>query len=217
MHIANKLNRTIYNMISIRDFHIELNIDDISKPRKHSKITKIEMERHLRDAAYTKTIPKSLSEVCREGGFSVRAAKNNFPKLSQLILDNFAMYRKNSIIQRQKDIEIILKEILSHSRPKSLKKSLEDFGLSTQTAQRYHPELCKMIIDRNQQYIQARKEKRIKAYEDELKSIILYMHKKGIYPSMNQINKVISDPYLFMDGHFRTLRKEILKSLGYEI
>lgn len=214
MHIAKELNCTIYDMISDENLYLKVKVDGVAKNRKVSKITKAEMESHLKAAAYTKSAPKSFAEVCREGGFSQRAAKNNFPNLSQLILENFALHRKNSIIQRQKHIEIILKEILTHKTPKSLKKSLEDYGISVRTAQRYHPDLCKMIIDRNKKYIKERKKKRIAVYEDEIKSIILDLHKKGIYPSLYQINKVISNPHIFMESHFRTFRKEIMNSLG---
>lgn len=218
LHIAKKLNCTIYDMISDENLYLKVKVDGLNKTRKVSKITKAEMESHLRNAAaYTNSNPKSLAEVCKEGGFSKNAAKNNFPNLSQKILDNFALYRKNSIIQRQKEYEVILKEMLTYKTPKSLKKSLEDYGLSVRTAQKYHPELCKMIILRNQEFIKADKEKRIIAYEDEIKSIILDLHQKGIYPSFNQINKAISDPNIFMEGYFRTFRKQILKTLGYDM
>ncbi|MEN1969719.1 TniQ family protein [Lentibacillus sp. N15] len=214
LHIANKLSCTIYEMISDENLYLKVKVDDFDKSRKVSKITIVEMESYLRDAAYTKSTPKSLAEVCRVGGFSRTAAKNNFPHLSQLILDNFALHRKNSVIQRQKDIEIILKEILTHERPKSLKKSLKDYGLSIRTAQKYHPELCKKIIERHQQFIKIGKEKRIKVIEKEIKTIMLGLHQKGIYPSFSQINKVISDPNIFMERHFRTFRNEMLESLG---
>lgn len=134
-----------------------------------------------------------------------------------MILDNFELHRRKSLKQRQKDIKIILNEILTHKTPKSLKKSLEDYGISVRTAQKYHPALCKKIIERNQQFIKICKEQRISAIEDEIKSIVLDLHQKGIYPSMNQIKKVISNPNIFLEKHFRRFRNEMLKSLGYEL
>lgn len=217
LHIAKKLNCTIYDIILDENFYLNVKVDSIYKIRKVSKITKEEMENHLRNAAYTNSTPKSLPEVCREVGISLEAAKNNFPNLSKMIVDNFSLHRKKSIFQRKKDIEVILTEILIHKTPMSLNKSLGNYGLSIKLAKKYHPELCEMIIERNQQYIKAGKEKRIKDNEDEIKSIILNLHQKGIYPSHRRINKEISNPNIFREEHFRTSRRQILKSLGYEM
>lgn len=215
LQIAKKLNCTIYDIISGKDLHIKVNPDDFKGVSKNSTICKIEMESHLRSAAYSTNTPKSLSKVCKDGNFSVPTAKRHFPKLSQIILEKCALNQKESIIQKKKDIEVILKTILTQQIPQSLKKSLEDYGLSVRVAQKYQPELSKIIVERNQKYINELKERRIKSYEDEIKRVIYKLFQEGIFPSRGNIIKKNSNPNIFLNGHFRTFRMEILKSLGY--
>lgn len=217
LHLAQKLGCTIYEIISNEDLYLKVEVDDFVRERQVSRKSVKEIENYLREAAYTNSVPKSLKKVCKEGGFSRTVAQQNYPYLTQLIMDNSALYRKNSFTQRKKDIENTLKEILDQEIPKSLKKNLDDYGISVRTAQKYNPKLCQMIIKRYKLYIAEEKIKRIKGYEDEIKGIILDLHRKDIYPSIYKIKKVISKPNIFLESHFESYRKQILKSLGYKL
>lgn len=219
LHIAKKLNVNIYELFSYEDF------DEIiySKKKTSSYNTKrnrytcvpvVEMGVRLKEALIFE-VPESLKKVCEKGGFSERYAKNHFPELCDEIKSNYKIHQMQCLEQKRDGIACILQEIIKQEVPKSLKENLDEYGVSIRMAQKYHPDLCKTIISRYEEYIHNIKKERIDNYTEELEKIIIDLHNRDIYPSIAQINKEISNPNIFMDGYFRELRKEMLSSLGY--
>jgi hypothetical protein len=217
INIANKLNSTIYNLI------YEYNADSIPKndsdnnneivSDKQFSIKTVEIS--LNDAI-RRGIPKSLKQICKEGGFSVNSAKRHFPELSKWIMDIYSSYQTQIKIEEKVRLEKILKECLTYEEPISLEECLSRSGLPYTTAKRKLPSLCEEVSNRYKAYRDLLAKERFERLSFEMKNVVLDLHAKGVYPSMIKIDNVLSYKGLFLIKKFRNLRKEILVSLGYK-
>lgn len=151
LQIVKKINYTTFEMITEDHFDIKQDITNNKNITVKKKFSKDLVEAHLLNALNL-DIPKSLAQVCREGGFSVRAAKNNFPLLSKRIKDKYANYQKEKRLQKQKMIENVLNDCLNMDVPISLKECLEKIGVPPTTAKRYADDLCKKVAERYDEY-----------------------------------------------------------------
>lgn len=216
LQITKKIGSTIYELIYKDEINIKIGIPNEKNLKTKKKVSKKEMEEHLTEATHSKE-PKSLNQVSREGGFSHEAAENNFPLLSKIIKKNYASYQKDNRIKKQLKLEKTLTDCLDLEIPISLQECLHVCGVPPTTAKRYVPDLCKKVTVRHREYLANQSKAREEKISGELKNVILDLHNKGIYPSINAVTNFSTIPGILIERKYYELRIKILISLGYKI
>ena len=99
--------------------------------------------------------------------------------------------------------------------------SLADFsrltGISISTAKRFTPDLCEELVFRYKNYRVQLKEERIINISEEIETQMIDLQDRGVYPSIKQIQKEISDPNVFIKDTYRDIWREKMLKLGYKI
>ncbi|MEH7385463.1 hypothetical protein V7147_08655 [Bacillus sp. JJ1521] len=217
MNIAERLDSTIYDLTNEYNKNLISGID-ISKynewPRDN-KFSKKKLEITLTEAIKS-GIPKSLKQICSEGGFSPNSAKYHFPELSNSIMENYSSYQKQIKLEQKLKLKKILKECLESEEPKSLEECLNMHGIPYTTAKKKLPSLCEKVSRRYQEHKESLATERFERISNEIKDVMFGLHSKGIYPSRIKITEALSYKGLFLDKRFRNIRNEILVNLGYK-
>ncbi|MGG0720463.1 hypothetical protein ABE096_23210 [Robertmurraya massiliosenegalensis] len=213
--IGRKIGCSIYELISEEELGLKVKIIDNDNKITKKRVSKEDLEAHLKEAIISNK-HKSLTEISREGGFRRESSIRYFPLLCNIINENYASYQNEKLIKRQENLENALIKCLNLEIPISLKQCLNECEIPPTTAQRYAPDLCKKVTARYKGYIVNQAKEREKNISREIENIILDLHNKGMYPSINEINKMVSIPGILIERKYGELRKNILLSLGYK-
>ncbi|MGN8845918.1 TniQ family protein [Niallia sp. HCP3S3_B10] len=213
--ICSKLNYTIFDLINLSNKSSnKINNNIILKVE--TKISMEELRKHLLKEI-AKDTPRSLNQVCKDLRITGKFAGYYFPELCEKIVSRFSSYKRDFDSKRFKKTEEILNNALAEDIPESLNKTLSEHDISYKTAKRYHPILCEKISLKYKEYYSEKKNQNIEEMKVRIESVILELHKEGIYPSVGNISKKLSlkNANLFRQTVFNDFRKSILLSLGY--
>lgn len=215
LNIACKMNSTIYEMFCEQKLNLNIDISHFNNDGKKRKVTKEEIKNYLLDAIKSDE-PKGLKQVADEGGFTDRTAENYFPSLCKIVKENFVTYKKHLLQKKKEEIKEMLKECLAREIPISLTTFSKEYGVPIITAKRYAPELSEKVINKNKEFKANKQMERREKISKEIEKIIFDLHSKGMYPSIYNVKKRLSNPNVLRESIFTDHYRTILISLGYE-
>lgn len=214
INVMSKLNRTLYEAIYVSNIKLNVDIEKYNcKKRKNTPKKDIENQLMVE---INVSKPKSLYEIARKSKFSPDTAQRHFPLLCKQIEENYRCYQGNLKIQKQNEIERVLKECLTGEIPISLTKLTKENKLALKTVRRYAPDLCKKVSTRYKEYLAKSKIERLERILRDVRKAANELHKSGLFPSKERIHKKLGSS-VFLEDEIRLKWKDIVRDLGYEI
>ena len=105
--------------------------------------------------------------------------------------------------------------LLNHKLPPpSLEATARDLGYYRETLARNFRDLCRAISTKYDQYERVRHLKTIKKCCEEVRQVVLQLHRQGIYPSEARVSQHIAKPGHLRYKEVRLVLQETRKSLG---
>jgi transcriptional regulator with XRE-family HTH domain len=209
--ICSKMNLSIYELFCV-DTKVDLNVNNTKQNRP--KLTKKEYENKLQDAIKNK-YNMGLFKLSQDEGFDSRTAKKYFPSLCEVINSEYLNKKLEIKFQTKKTIKEKLITALEMEPPISFTKFSEEFGISMNDAKKHCPELSQRLVDRYSSYKENMTINRIETTINDIKKVVLDLHKRGIYPGDKNIRKELMNPNCIIRPEFREIWKSELESLGY--
>lgn len=120
---------------------------------------------------------------------------------------------------RRCDVQILRQELEAilgeqEGPPPSLQEAARRLRYNVQAMRRQCPELCDQIVARYAEYLQARKQQRMEKIAQEIRQVVLQLHKDGIYPSHDQVEAAMKRAGCLRDAEARAVWHEVLEELG---
>lgn len=150
----------------------------------------------------------SLVEIAERLGCSTKILSSRFPKLCHEIT---VRYREQLRKQRRQLLEEII--VSDTFPPLSLAAVAREFHCNTGTLRRDAPDLCDVIIQRYQSYIDARKVERDQRVVREIREAVFHLHNEGVYPGARKV-EAITRPGYRLEPLAANAWREALKELG---
>lgn len=214
INVMSKLNLTIYDAIYVSNIKLNVDIEKYNyKKRKDTPKKDIENQLMIEIKGAK---PKSLYEIARKSKFSPYTAQRHFPLLCKQIEENYRCYQENLKIQKQNEVERVLKECLIGEIPISLTQLAKENKLALRTARKYAPDLCKKVSKRYKEYLAKIKIERVEKILRDVRKAALELHKNGLFPSKERIHKKLGSS-VFLEDEIRLKWKDIVRDLGYKI
>lgn len=217
LNLSNCVGTTVFKLF------FEQSLGSISKSNNYKFIQSSKknislelMEEELKNAL-TDEFPKSLNQLSIEVGFAYMTAKRRFPELCKKIISNFEKYQEKVRLQEIERIEKLINDALIAEPPISLADFSKFTGVSISTAKRYAPDLCDELVAKYKNYRAQLKEEKIKNISVEIETQMIKLQDKGVYPSIKQIQKEISNPNVFIKDIYRAIWKEKMLKFGYKV
>ncbi|MBG9692621.1 hypothetical protein ABD91_17685 [Lysinibacillus sphaericus] len=214
INVMSKLNHTLYEVIYVSDIKINVDIEKYNYKKKKDTPKKDIENKLIVEINAAK--PKSIYEIARNSEFSPNTAQRHFPLLCKQIEENYRCYQGNLKIQKQNEVERVLKECLIGETPISLTQLTKENKLALRTVRRYAPDLCKKVSTRYKEYLAKLKIERLERILRDVRNAAIELHKNGLFPSKERIHKKLGRS-VFLEDEIRLKWKDIVRDLGYKI
>jgi hypothetical protein len=111
-----------------------------------------------------------------------------------------------------------LEEVLRNAEipPPPMREVAERLEYDPSHLSKHFPELCRAISKRYLDYQAEKREERLQRICDEVRQAVLTLHAQGHYPSMKQVQKLLSQPAVLMEYKVRAAWHDALRELGVE-
>lgn len=150
----------------------------------------------------------SLVEIAERLGCSTKILSTRFPKLCHEIT---VRYREQLNKQRRQLLEDIINS--ATFPPLSLEAVARQLNCVTDTLRRNSPDLCDVIIERYQTYMEARKVERDQRVVSEIREAVFHLYHEGVYPGARKVEAITRPGYL-IEPLAANAWREALRELG---
>jgi hypothetical protein len=163
----------------------------VARYTEHQRLSKVEQWEVARRALETALVDQShqcVAEVARRVGWNCVRIRRRFPELCRLVTARHAEFKKEG----RRKVEDFLKAALGEEPPPSMGAMVERSGYCETSLYFYFPSICRCIAARHREFRRQSFEKRRDTFAAEVRRIALELHSGGIYPSVKQVEALLS-------------------------
>lgn len=169
-----------------------------------------QVETILKQACHEMPAPSLMKLAGRCGYQTIGGLTCLFPELCRQIAARYAAERKDWAVR----IEAQLRSALDEAVPLSVKELSYRLKCEKGTLYRYFPELCAELSARRARHLKEEIVKRGRRRREEIRRIVIELHKRGIYPSYARVQEQISEPSVLSRPSDCEALREVKRELG---
>lgn len=156
--------------------------------QRRSKLGEWDVARRGLEAALIDQSHPCVAEVARRVGWNCTRIRRRFPELCRLVTARHTEFKKEGRLK----VEDFLKAALKEEPPPSMGAMVERLGYCETSLYFYFPSICRQIATRHREFRMQSFEKRRTNFAAEVRRIALELHSGGIYPSVKQVESLLS-------------------------
>lgn len=186
----------------------------LDKRRKYREEEKAKQNERIREAitsALSEDPTPSLKEIFRRLGYRSRSSlSQRFPDECRAVKEKRDRGRK----ERLEELEAKLRAALSEEPPRPLTQVAAGIHYNRHDCYRRWPELCRAVAARHIEYINERARKKRLALKEQVRQIMLELHRYGLHPTKERVNSRLHNPLMIGFHTFNELFRQVKEELN---
>jgi hypothetical protein len=205
--VADKLGYTTAG--SLRDRCPELSKQLVKRRSEYFKELDKKLEESL-ETALNDSPPLPLETIAKKLGYKASASfRYRFPELCYAISTRFKEYNP-----RFEFVSKALRAALTQVPPPTIESISKSLNVCVNSLYKCNSEICYRISERHRQFTKNTSLQRRMERQEMIRSIVLDLHAKGVYPSQDKVSQLLSAS--FNRVHDLAFLVELRKSLGID-